>query len=111
MTRSEILKELFKKSILPIAITSILFAFSQILCTSDGITNYISAWIICGIPFGISKLRTWFFSPGGSLGVSAAIFVLNFFLAGVIGGVILIWKLIVAVYYIPLSIVRFVNAN
>ena len=111
MSRSEIVKELFKKSILPIAITLILFSFSQVICSSDGITKYVSAWIICGIPFGISKLRTWIFAPSGSLGVSAAIFVLNFFLAGIIGGVILIWKLIVAVYYIPLSIIRFVTVK
>lgn len=38
--------------------------------------------------------------PGsGSLGGGIALFVLNFILAGIIGGFVLVWRLIVAVWY------------
>lgn len=109
MNRSEIVKELFKKSIFPIVVALILFFLGREICTADGVTDYFYVWIICGLPFGIGKLRTWFYVRGGSLGTSAAIFVFNFVLGGLIGGFILIWRLIIAVYYIPLSIIRLVQ--
>lgn len=109
MNRSEIVKDLFKKSILPIAAALILFSLSRVIATTGDGTEYITMWVICGIPFGIGKLRTWICAPGGSLGVSTAIFVLNFVLAGFIGGFILIRKLLIAIYYIPVSIIRLVR--
>ena len=42
----------------------------------------------------------------GTVGVVA----LNLVLGGLIGGVILIWKLAVAIWYLPLSVVRFMKA-
>lgn len=106
MDRKEIVTELFKKSIIPIAVAALLFIISRSIFTRNGVTDYFYVWIICGLPFGYGKLRTWISVKGGDLGVSAAIFVLNFVLAGLIGGFILIWKLIIAVYYIPVSIIR-----
>ena len=37
---------------------------------------------------------------GGSLGSGIALFALNFILAGIIGGFVLVWRLIVAVWYV-----------
>ena len=109
MTRNEIVAELFKKSIVPIVVTLVLFGISREMCTVDGVTDYFYVWIICGLPFGIGKLRTWFYMRGGSVGTAAAIFILNFVLGGLIGGFVLIWKLIIAVYYILVSIIRLIQ--
>ena len=109
MNKSEIIKELFKKSIFPIIVAWILFIIVREMCTVDGVTDYFYVWIICGLPFGIGKLRTWFYIRGGSVGTSAAIFILNFVLGGLIGGFVLIWKLIIAVYYILESIIRLIQ--
>ena len=46
------------------------------------------------------------FGISGTVGVVA----LNLVLGGLIGGVILIWKLAVAIWYLPLSVVRFMKA-
>ena len=43
-----------------------------------------------------------------SLGGGIALFVLNFILAGIIGGFVLAWRLIVAVWYVPLTIYRLI---
>ena len=45
---------------------------------------------------------------GGSLGGGAALFVLNFVIGGIIGGFVLVWRLLVAAWYVPLTIYRLI---
>ena len=42
--------------------------------------------------------------PGGG----AALFVLNFVIGGIIGDFVLVWRLLVAVWYVPLTIYRLI---
>ena len=42
--------------------------------------------------------------PGGG----AALFVLNFVIGGIIGGFVLVWRLLVAAWYVPLTIYRLI---
>lgn len=44
----------------------------------------------------------------GSIGGGIALFALNFIIGGVIGGFVLAWRLIVAVWYVPLTIYRLI---
>ena len=44
----------------------------------------------------------------GSLGGGIALFALNLIIGGVIGGFILAWRLIVAVWYVPLTVYRLI---
>ena len=37
-----------------------------------------------------------------------ALFTLNFIIGGVIGGFVLVWRLIVAVWYVPLTVYRLI---
>ena len=46
----------------------------------------------------------WIVPGGGSLGGGAALFVLNF----IIGGFVLVWRLLVAAWYVPLTIYRLI---
>ena len=60
------------------------------------------------MPFGIGKMFTLIpigFGISGTVGVVA----LSLVLGGLIGGVILIWKLAVAIWYLPLTIYRLVT--
>lgn len=43
-----------------------------------------------------------------SMGGGIALFALNFIIGGVIGGFILAWRLIVAVWYVPLTVYRLI---
>ena len=45
---------------------------------------------------------------GDSLGGGAALFVLNFVIGGIIGGFVLVWRLLVAAWYVPLTIYRLI---
>ena len=50
----------------------------------------------------------WIVPGGGSFGGGIALFALNFIIGGVIGGFILVWRLIVAVLYVPLTMYRLI---
>ena len=72
----------------------------------NGELDYVWLWILCGLPFGLHRMCLWIVPGGGSLGVGIALFALNFIIGGVIGGFVLAWRLIVAVWYVPLTIYR-----
>ena len=109
MTKSEVIKEFFKKSVLPVAVAALLYCIFKSACTKDGVTDYVWLFILCGLPFGIPRMFAWIV-PGGSLGTALPLFLLNFIIGGVIGGFVLVWRLLVAVWYIFLTIYR-INAE
>ena len=109
MIRREIMTDFLKKAVLPIVIALLLFSIFSRIFTENGVRDYFLIWLACGVPFGIGKMFTLIpigFGIAGTVGVVA----LNIILGGLIGGVILIWRLAVAVWYIPLSIYRFATA-
>ena len=108
MTRSEAIKAFFFKSVLPVTVALILYCIFKSACVKNGEVDYVWLWILCGLPFGIWRLRLWIIPGGGSLGSGIALFALNFILAGIIGGFVLVWRLIVAVWYVPLTVYRLI---
>ena len=109
VTKSEVIKEFFKKSVLPVAVAALLYCIFKSACTKDGVTDYVWLFILCGLPFGIPRMFAWIV-PGGSLGTALPLFLLNFIIGGVIGGFVLVWRLLVAVWDIFLTIYR-INAE
>ena len=99
MTRGEAIKDFFYKTILPVAAAALLYCIFWSACVKNGELDYLWLWILCGLPFGIWRLRLWIVPGGGSLGGGIALFALNLILAGIIGGFVLAWRLIVAVWY------------
>ena len=86
MTRGEALKDFFRKTILPVASAALLYCIFRSACVKNGELDYLWLWILCGLPFGIWRLRLWIIPGGGSLGGGIALFLLNFVFAGLIGG-------------------------
>lgn len=103
MTRGNAIREFFRKSILPVVTALLLVCIFKSACMKDGTLDYVWLWILCGLPFGIHRMRLWVMSGGSSFGGGIAVFALSFILGGVIGGFVLIWRLIVAVWYILLT--------
>ena len=66
-------------------------------------------WLLCGLPFGIHRMFLWIIPGGRSFGGSIAVFALNILLGAVIGGIVLIWRLVVAVWYVPLTAYRLIT--
>ena len=109
MTRSEVVKDFMKKTVVPVAVALLLFSVFSRIFVENGTPDYFLIWLACGVPFGIGKMFTPIpigFGISGTVGVVA----LNLVLGGLIGGVILIGKLAVAIWYLPLSVVRFMKA-
>ena len=96
MTRGEALKDFFRKTILPVASAALLYCIFRSACV---------------LPFGIWRLRLWIIPGGGSLGGGIALFLLNFVFAGLIGGCVLVWRLLVAAWYVPLTLYRLLTAG
>lgn len=53
----------------------------------------------------------WLVPHGYDLGGTLGIVALNFVLGGIIGGVILIWRLVCAAWYIPLTMYRLLTVG
>ena len=104
MTRSEAIKAFFFKSILPVTVALILYCIFKSACMKNGEIDYVWLWILCGLPFGLHRMCLWIVPGGGSIGGGIALFALNFIIGGVIGGFVLAWRLIVAVWYVPLTV-------
>lgn len=111
MTRGEIWKDFFKRTVLPVIIAWFLFSMFKNVFTNNGETNYFYIWLCCGIPFGIRRMFVWLVPHGYDLGGTLGIVALNFVLGGIIGGVILIWRLVCAAWYIPLTMYRLLTVG
>lgn len=91
---------------LPVILALFLFSMFTNVFTKDGETNFFYVWLYCGIPFGIRRMFVWLIPHGYDISGTVGIIALNFVVGGLIGGVILIWRLVCAVWYIPLTIYR-----
>lgn len=109
MTRTEILIDFLKKSICPVLLAAIFYSLFFQLAVQYGTVNYLYLLMLCGIPFGI---RFMFMLPMffGNLGTGIAMGCFNIAIGALIGGIILIWKLLVAVWYVPVTVVRLIRA-
>ena len=93
MTRTDILIRFIKKSIAPIITAILLYNLFAGLCIANGSLNYMYLLMLCGIPFGIRFM-----------------FTLPVFIGNPGVGIILIWKLLVAVCYVPYTAVKLITA-
>ena len=109
MTRTDILIRFIKKSIAPIITAMLLYSLFIGFCITNGSVNYMYLLMFCGIPFGI---RFMFTLPVfiGNMGVGIFMTAANIAIGAVIGDIILIWKLLVAVCYVPYTAVKLITA-
>lgn len=108
MTNSDALKDCLQKSVLPVVGALFLFSIFSRIFVDNGTMDLFLIWLACGVPFGIGKMFTLIpigFGISGTVGVVA----LNIVLGGLIGSVVLIWKLAVAVWYVPLTVYRLIT--
>jgi len=111
MTRKEIAKDFFMKVILPVFLAWFLFAMFKPVFTNDGVTDYFKVWLACGVLFGIWRLRVWLIPRGYDIGGTVGVWALNIIIGGLIGGVVVVWRLLVAAWYLILTIYRIITFN
>ena len=101
------LKGIFKKTVLTVVIAYLLFTWGKILFLKDGQIEYFYVALFCGIPFGIQRMFLWLIPSGrSSISFTIGIIAVNFIVDGMVGIVVLAWKLLVAAWYVPLTIYR-----
>lgn len=106
MTRGEAIKYFVVKSVLPTVTAVLLLCIFKSACIKDGTLDYVRLWILCGLPFGLHRMCLWIIPGGRSFGGSIATVAFNFIIGGVIGGFVLVWCLLVAAWYVPLTAYR-----
>lgn len=111
MTRGAILKDFFKNTVLTVGIAYLLFAWGKILFIHDGQGEYFYVALFCGVPFGIRRMFIWLVPFGHDITFTIGIFAVNIIIGGIIGIFVLAWKLVVAAWYIPLTIYRLVTVG
>ena len=109
MTRGEAVRQFIFKSIIPVTAAVLLFFIFRSACIKDGSVDYFLLWLLCGLPFGIHRMFLWIIPGGRSFGGSIAVFALNLLIGAVIGGIVLVWRLLVAVWYVPLTVYRLIK--
>lgn len=108
MARGDAIRQFLMKSLLPTATVLLLVCIFKSACTKDGTLDYFRLWILCGLPFGLHRMCLWIIPGSRFFGGSIAIFVFNFIIGGIIGGFVLAWRLIVAAWYVPLTVYRLI---
>lgn len=99
------IKEFLKKVVWPIAAASFFAVLFYPLCVENGVCDYLKLWLFTGIPFGVQRMYFWLVPKGYDIGATFAIFVLNLLFGGVIGGVVLVWRLIAALFFMAKALV------
>lgn len=89
-----------RKVVIPVGAAVFLAALFYPLCVENGMCDYLKLWILAGIPFGIHRMFVWVVPKGLDLGGTVGVLAMNLLIGGVIGGVILIWQLVLAGYYL-----------
>ena len=111
MTRAGIWKDFFKNTVLTVLIAGVLFYWGKILFVKDGQIEYFYVALFCGVPFGIRRMFLWLVPFGHDITFTIGIFAVNIIVGGIIGIFVLAWKLVVAAWYIPLTIYRLLTVG
>lgn len=92
--------EFAKKVIAPVVEAIFMATLFYPLCVENGVCNYLKLWVLMGIPFGVHRMFVWVIPKGFDLGGTVGVLVINLLVGGVIGGIILAWRLVLAVVYL-----------
>lgn len=92
--------DFLKKVVVPFGSAVLLTALFYPLCVENNQCDYLKLWMFVGIPFGIQRMFLWIIPRGFDIGSTVGIVVFNLLIGGVIGGVILVGRLLLAAYYL-----------
>lgn len=100
--------ELLKKVIVPIGAAIFWVTLFYPLCVENGVCDYLKLWILVGIPFGIQRMFIWVIPKGFDLGSTVGILAMNILVGGVIGGLVLIYQIVLAAIYLVQCVCRII---
>lgn len=101
--------EFVKYVVIPVVSALFLAALFRPLCMENGECDYLSLWWFMGIPFGIHRMFFWIVPKGYDIGGTVGILFINVLVGGVIGGIVLVWRMVVAAVYLAKAFVAAVS--
>jgi len=93
-------KGLMTKVIFPVAAVALLLCMFLPVCRAGGEVDYFLLWILVGCPFGIRKMFLWLVPGGFGIAGTVGVVALNFIVGGLIGGVVAVYRLVYAAFYL-----------
>lgn len=107
-------REFITKTILPVGAVVLLFFLLRPLCMEQGMFDWRKWLLFAGVPFGVRKMFFWIAPKGTGIGETVGILVFNLLIGGIIGSIIMGWRLLLAAVTLLRSIfygVRFVTGR
>ena len=104
MTKADTIIIFIKKTVIPILIALLLYTIMSNIFVEDGVKDWMMIWVGCGLPYGLRHMGL--IIPTGSQ--AGVLFLVGLLFSGLFGGFVLVWKLIVAVCYVPVTIYRLI---
>jgi hypothetical protein len=94
------INEFVKLVLVPILSVVFLVVLFRPLCMVDGEWDYLRLWFLSGIPFGVQRMSLWVIPKGYDIGGSMGVLAINLLVGSVIGGIVLTYRLLMAVIYL-----------
>lgn len=88
------------KVVYPVLAAIFLFFLLRPFCMEQGRYDYRLLILLMGIPFGIERMLVWIVPRRTDLGGTLGFLVFQILLGGIIGSLIMLWKLAGAVVYL-----------
>ena len=97
-------KEFLENVAVPLLGIAVVMLIVYPFCVENGVCDYRKLWIVSGIPFGIQKMYFWMIPKGFDIGGTVGMFAFNLLIGGMIGSVVLTWRLLMVGTYLLKSI-------
>ena len=97
-------KEFLENVAVPLLGIAVVMFIVYLFCVENGVCDYRKLWIVSGIPFGIQKMYFWMIPKGFDIGGTVGMFAFNLLIGGMIGSVVLTWRLLMVGTYLLKSI-------
>ena len=82
------------------SVLAVVMFIVYLFCVENGVCDYRKLWIVSGIPFGIQKMYFWMIPKGFDIGGTVGMFAFNLLIGGMIGSVVLTWRLLMVGTYL-----------
>lgn len=88
------------KVVYPVLAAILLFFLLRPFCMEQGKYDYWLLVLLMGIPFGIGKMLVWIVPRRTDLGEVLGFLVFQILIGGVVGSIVMLWKLAEAAVYL-----------
>lgn len=99
-------KEFLENVAVPLLGIAVVMFIVYLFCVENGVCDYRKLWIVSGIPFGIQKMYFWMIPKGFDIGGTVGMFAFNLLIGGMIGSVVLTWRLLMVGTYLLYCCIR-----